>query len=121
MEEVPKITPNQTECTSCGNICLKKTAERYKGICSKCALKGRFALDSFFEWAELTLRIVQGVVVMFLISGLAFALGALVWEGIGVLLAICFAPLGFLMGFFLQEVKLLFDCVFLVFRLWIGR
>jgi hypothetical protein len=59
------------------------------------------------EVMALGIRVLHGIFFACLICGLAWWLGSQVWVGIGALLSILASPLGFLIGFFWPEVKLL--------------
>lgn len=102
----------KTTCAMCGAAILQMTADSNDGACRRCkprkgkAREGEIVedvLDTFSFGIRLAFAIIFGVI--FATSG--YSLGAVVWSGLGIMLALPAFPLGFLFGWFIREIRLL--------------
>ena len=64
------------------------------------------------EAAEWVIRCFLGLLFAFIFASVGYALGSYVWVGLGLLIVLFTAPIGFLVGFFWLEIKLLLQFIF---------
>ena len=77
-------------------------------------------IGDIFEAVELGIRLTLAVGFSIGFAILTYTIGASVWSGLGMLLALCSLPLGFIYGFFLHEINFCLRMIFKAFRMWIG-
>jgi hypothetical protein len=65
------------------------------------------AFSNTVECVELGIRFLLGILFMLFLGGLGLAVGTQIWGGIGIILMLTLSPIGFLVGFFWNEIKLL--------------
>lgn len=56
---------------------------------------------------ELSLRLLLATIFAFVFAGLGYGAGAMIWSGIGVILALITFPIGAIYGFFCREINYL--------------
>ncbi|BCX47623.1 hypothetical protein HAHE_15310 [Haloferula helveola] len=109
----------KTTCPECGAEFLKKTADSNGGYCLRCRPKKKREVDheSLADTMEIGLRLLLGFVFGCIFAGAGYGVGAMIWVGVGVLMALAGFPLGFLYGFFLPEINgFIRNC----FRMFLG-
>ena len=107
------MTSPKATCIKCGSEFLQSTAESNAGYCRKC--KGGINHESIAEGVELSMRLLLAFVFAFVFSGLGYGVGAVIWTGIGIILALVFFPLGFVYGFFCVEINFFLRMIFRFF------
>lgn len=65
-------------------------------------------IDQLCDAMELSIRSLLGGIFALIFAGIGYTVGTTVWAGIGIMLAIVAMPMGFIFGFFVQEIILLF-------------
>lgn len=98
----PKIT-----CLECGAEFLQTTADSSGGYCLKCRPNKKAEMDheEVAEKMVLSFRLLFAMVFAFVFAGLGYGVGAVIWFGVGVILALVGFPIGFVYGFFLREIN----------------
>ena len=65
------------------------------------------AISNTGDSIELGVRFLLGILFMLFFGGLGLLIGSEIWVGVGIVLMLILAAIGFLMGFFWNEIKLL--------------
>lgn len=88
---------SKTTCLECGAEFLQATADSSGGYCLKCRPSKKAGTDheEVAEKILLSLRLLFGMVFAFVFAGLGYGAGAVIWFGVGVILALAGFPIGF--------------------------
>ena len=94
-------------CPECGSEFLQETADANGGYCLKCKLVKKSEVDHGMvaEKMEVGLRLLLAVIFACVFAGLGYGIGAVIWTGVGVLLAVAGFPIGAVYGFFCPEIN----------------
>ena len=87
----------KTICLECGAEFLQVTADSSGGYCLKCRPNKKAEIDHevVAEKIVLSLRLLFAILFAFVFAGLGYGAGAVIWFGVGVILAL----VGFTIGF----------------------
>lgn len=113
------MTAAKTICPDCGAEFLQSTADSNAGRCLKCnpgnKRKESINHEDVAESLELSMRLLLGFVFSLLFASFGYGAGAVIWAGIGVILALICFPVGFVYGFFCREINSLIRGIFRAF------
>lgn len=101
------MTEPKTTCLECGAEFLQSTAHSSGGYCLKCRPNNKAEADheEVAEKMLLGLRLLFAMVFGFVFAGLGYGAGAVIWFGVGVILALVCFPIGLVYGFFMREIN----------------
>ena len=114
------MSETKPQCKKCEAVILPSTAEQNDGYCMKCKDSALNTIEAVGDTIEFGMRLFLGVCFGGFAAVLGYTLGSLVWSGIGILLALCLAPVGLIYGFFITEINFVIRLVIKAVRLWIG-
>ncbi|MDA8968918.1 hypothetical protein N9F48_02505 [Akkermansiaceae bacterium] len=101
------MTATKTTCPDCGTEFLQSTADSNDGACLKCKPRKKgINHESVASKIEVSMRLLLAFFFGFVFAGLGYGAGAVIWAGIGVILAIACFPIGFVYGYFCQEINI---------------
>ncbi len=77
-------------------------------------------MEDVLETITFGIRVLMAIGFCVAAAILGYGMGATIWSGLGVVLALCFMPVGFIYGFFAAEINFCIRMAFKGFRLWAG-
>jgi hypothetical protein len=101
------MTASKSTCPECGTEFLEGATDSNAGCCLKCKpfKKGGMDHGMVADKIELSLRLLLAFGFAVVFAGLGYGAGAVVWAGVGLLLALACFPIGFIYGFFCPEIN----------------
>ena len=119
-----KMEEECVRCSVCEVVILPSTAEKTGGTCMPCAREtqemGSTTVEDVLEKVTIGIRFLMAIAFCVVAAILGYGMGATIWSGVGVVLALCLMPVGFIYGFFAAEINFCIRMAFKAFRLWAG-
>ena len=104
------MSVTKTECAKCGTLIVLSTATDTGGLCRPCEAGPNFQTVS--DGFEFGLRFAMALLFACIAAGIGYTIGSLLGVLGGLFLAVPFAAVGLIYGFFVMEVNSIIRSVF---------